>query len=183
MTQEEALKVFKCLSDASRLRIVQSLTQGDMYTELLAERLGVSPSTVSFHMKKLSDAKLVTARKEQYYTVYSLNQKLLKKTLSELASSSPEQVDEQQRREEAYRQKVIRSFFEYGKLRSIPAQRKKRLICLEEIAKLFEPDRSYEEREVSEIIASVHEDYCTLRRDMVDEGILGREDGRYVRTK
>ena len=183
MTQEEALKVFKCLSDASRLRIVQSLTQGDMYTELLAERLGVSPSTVSFHMKKLSDAKLVTARKEQYYTVYSLNQKLLKKTLSELASSSPEQVDEQQRREEAYRQKVIRSFFEYGKLRSIPAQRKKRLICLEEIAKLFETDRSYEEREVSEIIASVHEDYCTLRRDMVDEGILGREDGRYVRIR
>ena len=183
MTQEEALKVFKCLSDASRLRIVQSLTQGDMYTELLAERLGVSPSTVSFHMKKLSDAKLVTARKEQYYTVYSLNQKLLKKTLSELASSSPEQVDEQQRREEAYRQKVIRSFFEYGKLRFIPAQRKKRLICLEEIAKLFETDRSYEEREVSEIIASVHEDYCTLRRDMVDEGILGREDGRYVRIR
>lgn len=183
MTQEEALKVFKCLSDASRLRIVQSLTQGDMYTELLAERLGVSPSTVSFHMKKLSDAKLVTARKEQYYTVYSLNQRLLEKTLSELASSSPEQVDEQQRREEAYRQKVIRSFFEYGKLRSIPAQRKKRLICLEEMAKLFEPGRSYEEREVSEIIASVHEDYCTLRRDMVDEGLLRREGGRYVRIR
>ena len=39
MTQENALKIFKSLSDMSRLRIVQSLTQGDMYTELLAERL------------------------------------------------------------------------------------------------------------------------------------------------
>ena len=55
MTQENALKIFKCLSDTSRLRIVQSLAQGEMYTELLAERLNLTPSTVSFHMKKLED--------------------------------------------------------------------------------------------------------------------------------
>ena len=45
MTQENALKIFKCLSDMSRLRIVRSLTQGEMYTELLAERLELTPST------------------------------------------------------------------------------------------------------------------------------------------
>ena len=183
MTQEEALKVFKCLSDASRLRIVQSLAQGDMYTELLAERLELTPSTVSFHMKKLEDAGLVSSRKEQYYTVYSLNRELLGTTLSELAASSPEQVDELQKREEAYRQKVIRSFFEYDRLRSIPVQRKKRLICLERIAERFELGRTYEEKELSEIIASAHEDYCTIRRDMVDEGILRRDGSRYVRVR
>ena len=69
MTQENALKIFKCLSDTSRLRIVQSLTQGEMYTELLAERLDLTPSTVSFHMKKLEEAGLAVSRKEQYYTV------------------------------------------------------------------------------------------------------------------
>ena len=62
MTQEDALKLFKCLSDMSRLRIIQSLTQGDMYTELLAERLELTPPTVSFHMKKLEDAGLVISR-------------------------------------------------------------------------------------------------------------------------
>ncbi|MBQ6395265.1 MAG: DUF2087 domain-containing protein [Atopobiaceae bacterium] len=108
---------------------------------------------------------------------------MLGRTLSDLASSAPEQIDEQQKREEAYRQKVIKSFFEYGKLRSIPVQRKKRLICLERIAELFELGKVYEEQELSEIIASVHEDYCTLRRDMVDEGILERNDGRYVRVR
>ena len=56
MTQENALKLFKCLSDTSRLRIVQSLTRGEMYTELLAERLNLTPSTVSFHMKKTSSS-------------------------------------------------------------------------------------------------------------------------------
>ena len=46
MTQENALKLFKCLSDTSRLRIVQSLTRGEMYTELLAERLKIGRAHV-----------------------------------------------------------------------------------------------------------------------------------------
>ena len=84
MTQENALKLFKCLSDTSRLRIVQSLTRGEMYTELLAERLNLTPSTVSFHMKKLEEAGLAISRKEQYYTVYSLNREVLEKTIMKL---------------------------------------------------------------------------------------------------
>ena len=183
MTQEDAMKLFKCLSDLSRLRIIQSLNQGEMYTELLAERLDLTPSTVSFHMKKLEDAGLIVSRKEQYYTVYSLNREVLEKTLYEAAVSAPEQTDEQQKREEAYRRKVIGAFFEYGKLRSIPVQRKKKIICYEQIAKLFEPGKVYEEKEVNEIISPVHEDYCTIRRDMISEGILRRDGSRYVRIK
>lgn len=183
MTQENALKVFKCLSDMSRLRIVQSLTRGEMYTELLAERLGLTPSTVSFHMKKLEDAGLVVSRKEQYYTVYSLNRDVLEKTIYEVAASEPEQIDEQQKREEVYRQKVIRAFFEYGKMRAIPVQRKKKLICYELIAEHFEPGRVYEEKEVNAIISPIYEDYCTIRRDMISEGIFRRDGTRYVRLK
>ena len=183
MTQEDAVKIFKCLSDMSRLRIVQSLNQGEMYTELLAERLGLTPSTVSFHMKKLEEAGLIVSRKEQYYTVYSLNRDILEKTIFDAAVSEPEQTDEQQKREEEYRRKVIKAFFEYGKLRSIPVQRKKKLICYEQIAAYFEPGKVYEEREVNEIILPIHEDYCTIRRDMISEGILRREGSKYVRIK
>ncbi len=183
MTQENALKIFKCLSDTSRLNIIQSLTRGDMYTELLAERLELTPPTVSFHMKKLEDAGLVVSRKEQYYTVYSLNRDVLEKTIYEVAASAPEQIDEQQQREEAYRQKVIKAFFEYGKLRAIPVQRKKKLICYELIAERFEPGRVYEEKEVNAIITPIYEDYCTIRRDMIGEGIFRRDGTRYVRQK
>lgn len=183
MTEESALKLFKSLSDTSRLRIVQSLMRGELYTELLAERLELTPSTVSFHMKKLEEAGLVVSRKEQYYTVYSLNRELLEKTVCEIVTSEAVQIDEQQKREEEYRQRVIRSFFEYGKLRSIPVQRKKKLICYEQIAEHFELGRVYEEKEVNRIISPIHEDYCTIRRDMIGEGILKREDGRYVRLK
>jgi len=183
MTQENALKIFKCLSDTSRLNIIQSLTRGEMYTELLAERLELTPPTVSFHMKKLEDAGLVVSRKEQYYTVYSLNRDVLEKTIFETAISAPEQIDEQQRREEVYRQKVIKAFFEYGKLRAIPVQRKKKLICYELIAERFEPGRVYEEQEVNAIISHFYEDYCTIRRDLIGEGIFRREGTRYVRLK
>ena len=48
---------------------------------------------------------------------------------------------------------------------------------------LFEPGREYGEKELSALIAAVHEDYCTIRRDMVSEGILKREGGRYVRVR
>ena len=104
-------------------------------------------------------------------------------TVFDLAASAPEQVDEQQKREEEYRQKVIRSFFDYGRLRSIPVQRKKRLICYEEIAARPELGRVYEEKELNAIISAVHEDYCTIRRDMIGEGILRRDGGRDVRLK
>ena len=183
MTQENALMIFKSLSDMSRLRIVQALTKGEMYTELLAERLELTPSTVSFHMKKLEQAGLVVSRKEQYYTVYSLNREVLDESLFTIAVSEPEQADDQQKREEKYRQKVIDSFFRYGKLLSIPVQRKKKMICYEVIAEKLIPGRVYPEKELNEIISAIHEDYCTIRRDMISEGILSRTGNEYVRIK
>jgi hypothetical protein len=134
-------------------------------------------------MKKLEDAGLVLSRKEQYYTVYSLNREVMEASLFDIAAAEPEQVDEQQKREAEYRQKVIDAFFEYGKLRSIPIQRKKKLICYEVIAESFVPGKVYGEKELNDIIAAIHEDYCTIRRDMIGEGILSRDGGKYVRMK
>ena len=56
MTQEKARKIFKSLSDMSRLRIVQSLTRGDMYTELLAERLGLRFTDTDDVVRTFADA-------------------------------------------------------------------------------------------------------------------------------
>ena len=65
MSEEQVLLLFKCLADRSRLRIVQSLLREDMYVELLSQRLGLTPATISFHLKKLEEAGLVTSRPEQ----------------------------------------------------------------------------------------------------------------------
>ena len=76
---------------------------------------------------------------------------------------------------------MIAAFFEYGKLKSIPSQRKKERIVLEELAKSFEKGRKYSENEVNDILLAFHDDYCTIRRDMISEGILARENAVYVR--
>ena len=67
MKETEAIGLFKCLADKSRLQILKSLAVEDMYVERLAERLDLTPSTISFHLKKLSEAGAVTAYKNQYY--------------------------------------------------------------------------------------------------------------------
>lgn len=181
MTEADAIKLFKCLADKSRLQILKSLMKEDMYVELLAERLGLTAATISFHLKKLEDAGAVTSYKEQYYTMYTICKDVFMANIIDIISEEAEEIDAQTQREEEYRRKVIKTFFEYGKLKSIPAQRKKKRICLEEMAKAFEVGKKYEETEVNEIIKGFHEDYCTLRRDMVDEGILNREKQKYSR--
>ena len=94
-----------------------------------------------------------------------------------------EEATEQQRRDEDYRKKVLESFFVDGKLVSIPAQRKKERICLEEIAGEFEIGKVYDEKEVNEKIEKFFDDYCTLRRDMISERIMERNGTEYVRVQ
>ena len=56
MLEADAIKLFKCLADKSRLQILKSLVKEEMYVERLAERLDLTPATISFHLKKLEDA-------------------------------------------------------------------------------------------------------------------------------
>ena len=179
MTENQAITLFKCLADKSRIQILKTLMEKDMYVSLLSERLSLTPATISFHLKKLVDAGAITSRKEQYYTMYSINDEIFNVSILDILKEKSEEMDLQQERDNAYRKKVIDSFFEYGKLKSIPAQRKKELIILEEIAKAFEPDKEYSEREVNIIIADFHDDFCTIRRDMISEGLLKRENMKY----
>lgn len=133
MTETQALALFKCLADRSRLQILKSLAQEDMYVERLAERLNLTPPTISFHLKKLADAGAVTSYKTQYYTMYALEKSLFMTTILELIQEKSDEEDLLRQRDEAYRRKVLDSFFEYGKLKSIPMQKKKERIVLEEL--------------------------------------------------
>ena len=183
MTEAEAIRLFKCLADKSRLQILKSLAIEDMYVERLAERLSLTPPTVSFHLKKLADAGAVTSYKSQYYMMYSLNREVFTTSILDIIQEESDEAGLQAQRDAQYRQKVIDTFFEYGKLKSIPTQRKKERIVLEEMVKTFEYDRIYTEREVNLVIADYYDDFCTLRRDMVGEGLLARDGQRYWRVR
>jgi hypothetical protein len=79
--------------------------------------------------------------------------------------------------------RVLRNFMTAdGRLHTIPSKRAKRLIVLDHIAQSFEPGRTYQEREVNAIIEQFHPDYAALRRYLVDDQFLTREDNVYWRS-
>lgn len=176
----EALTVLKALADDTRLKILRALCERDMYVELLAERVQLTPATVSFHMKKLTAAGLVDSRREQYYTVYSLRGDVFALTLRELILPRESADTAERLREELYRRKVLKAFMPDGYCRVMPAQVKKRQIVYEEIFGQFTPGATYTEREVNEIIMRMHDDYCTVRRAFVGLGWMTRSRGMYT---
>jgi len=68
----------------------------------------------------------------------------------------------------------LRAFIRDGRITAVPAKRTRCRQLLDEVAQAFEPGRRYPEPVVNEILRSVFDDYCTLRRYLVDEAFLSR---------
>ena len=174
---EELVTFFKALADANRLKIVGLLSQQPYSVEQLAAILDLRPSTVSHHLSKLADAGLVSARADSYYNVYQLEEEKLQQTRSlfsqqELAAVV-EDVDLN-----AYDRKVVEDYsLPDRRLKTIPAQRRKREAVLRYVVKAFEPGVHYSKKQIDEILARYHEDTATLRRELVGYGLMDREDG------
>jgi hypothetical protein len=84
---------------------------------------------------------------------------------------------------DADQEKVLRTFLRDGRLVSIPAKAGKRRVLLEHIARAFEPGVRLPEREVDAVLRAFYEpDWVSLRRYLIDEGLMSREDGLYWRT-
>jgi hypothetical protein len=81
------------------------------------------------------------------------------------------------------REKVLRVFLRDGRLTAIPARAGKRRLLLEHIVCAFEPGVRYPEREVDAVLRAFYErDWVTLRRLLVDEGLMSRDRGWYWRS-
>jgi hypothetical protein len=79
--------------------------------------------------------------------------------------------------QEEWEQAVLATFMPAGRLLSLPARRKKRMVVLRWLAELFRPARRYTEAEVNELLGRYHEDFASLRRFLVDEELLQRQAG------
>ena len=78
--------------------------------------------------------------------------------------------------------RVLRAFVKDGRLVSIPAVHSKRLVILDRLAQEFEPGRHYRETMVNLILGRWYADTAALRRYLVDEGFLDRDQGWYWRS-
>jgi hypothetical protein len=80
-------------------------------------------------------------------------------------------------------ERVLRNFLsEDGALHTIPAKHSKLLVVLDRLAQEFEPGRTYPEAEVNEVLGRFHPDVAALRRYLVENGFMTREDSVYWRS-
>ena len=74
MDDRQALASFAALSQETRLGIVRTLVVAGpegLAAGAIAERMGVSPSNLSFHLKELDHAGLISQRRESRSIVYT----------------------------------------------------------------------------------------------------------------
>jgi ArsR family transcriptional regulator len=92
---ERKAQLFHALSDQTRLGIVERLTRGERCVCELTDALDAAQSRLSFHLKVLKSAGLVTDRREGRWSYYRLNPEALSEIeavaggYAEAAASAP----------------------------------------------------------------------------------------------
>lgn len=175
---EALLPALRALAEPSRLRILAQLATRPTSVEDLATHLELSAPTVSHHLKRLVEAELVSATVKGHHHLYALRPEALSALGARLGSAAPNRLPPRDDADE----RVLATFLVDGRLKSIPAQRKKLEVVLRHLVTLFEAGRRYPEREVNEVLRRVHADVATLRRELVDARLMTREAGVYWRT-
>ena len=65
--------IFKVLSDSQRRDILVMLREGRMSAGEIAERLGITPAALSYHLKLLKGADLLIEYKNKNFVYYEIN--------------------------------------------------------------------------------------------------------------
>ena len=172
------LAFFKAMANESRLRIVGLLAQRACTVQELAEVLDLKEPTVSHHLAVLKDLGLVSVRPEGVMRWHALNAAALAQMNRRLLEQEPAALAP----EATWDERVLANFTdEQGRLKGIPASRRKRWVILKWLTEQFDEARRYPEAEVNALIQRRHWDCATLRRELVGHRMLAREAGVYWR--
>lgn len=182
---EPLLRLGRALADPMRLRILSLLAQRSMYGQELAAALDVTPPTISRHLTILRAAGLIRVRRETTYHHYSLDTDGLRGGADLMTADYllhvPHGIWQAPAPPSATQERDIvqAAFFDGDSLRTLPADPSTWRLVLERVARTFEWGRIYAEPELNSSLKAFHEDVASVRRAMVDNGIMMRERGRY----
>lgn len=182
MSNQNVVRMFKALADPMRLRMIALMVEGRRCGQELASELQVAPATVSHHLRVLRAAGLVSEEREPPFTFYAFDPEVLQRAVAAVAdgrriqqlAAGPGLAEEKRR--------VLENFFDGDRLKSIPAQRRKKEIVFEEILRRIPRRDIYNERELSRFIEAIHSDFCTIRREFIMGKYMERHAGRYRLT-
>jgi len=153
----EPQKLIGLLADEGRLKVVASIVLGASKLGEIRTKTGLDEATLTKALTRLDNGGLIEYKPD---TGYLLCIELLRKA----ARSGRKKVDESPSLESTLRN---------GRL---PRSREDRLAVLEQLAALFELGQRYPEAEINDRLKVINPDYALLRRYLVDEGFLKREN-------
>jgi ArsR family transcriptional regulator len=70
---DDLLRMFRALGDETRLRLLKRLREGEQCVCDLTDELESKQSLLSFHLRSLKEAGLVTDRRDGRWVYYALN--------------------------------------------------------------------------------------------------------------
>jgi hypothetical protein len=161
----------RLLADPQRLAIAGRLAVGPCTIADVAGACGLDPRDLRRHLPRLVGSGLVHSEGE----VLSLDTALLRSIAETLPRSGPirPHLLVGLSAEDA---EVASRYFDGDRLVEIPVGPARRGPVLRILVDEFEPGRYYRESEVRRILRKFHPDDAALRRHLVDDGLLSRED-------
>jgi hypothetical protein len=170
------------LFDTDRLRIAATLVGRAANRMELAEATGLSHRELLRQLGLLEYFGLVrlqepAPRQPDQYSPYELNDEAFRaarQAMGKYRGNKPRPTDA--------RQMTLETFMPGGKLYALPRKHDQIQTILGEIAQKFTTERQYTEKEVNVILEEVNEDYCTIRRCLIDYGYLSRSGGIYTKN-
>jgi len=179
---EALVSLASALFDLDRLRIAAALSNGPANRMELAEKVGVSHRELIRQLDLLQYFGLArpenpSAGQPDPYTRYVLNEdgfRQARQAMAKYRGQKPRPTDA--------REMTLETFMPGGKLTAIPKKHEQLVVLLDEIVAKFEFEKQYKEREINVILEEVNEDYCTLRRLLIDFRYLTRDKGIYSRV-
>lgn len=169
---EQADLLLRALLDEERLLILGCLALSTAALPALHTQTGLKEAALLRHLGLLQQVGLVkteVSAGEVTYQFHSTAVQALKRTL--FAPAQRPAADN-----------VVARFVQAERLVALPVQASKLTAVLGWLVERFEHGRIYTEPEIKELLAPHAIDDATLRRLLVDHGLLQRDKGRYWRV-
>ena len=182
----DALEFVKVLSNVERLKVVGLLAVEPLSMAQIAGRLGWAVRAAKSHLDMLVHYGLVKADEadlppaQETSRMYRLDVDWLHQASKRMLAGSRPRVSKDDFEGEDFDRKVLSEWMTPdGTLKALPQQRKKLLVILRHVLKVFEAGQRYPEKQVNELLKRFNPDFAALRRYLVDEKLLERKDGIY----
>jgi hypothetical protein len=177
---EAVIEFFKAFSNLERLRIAGLLVNESLTPGQVAERLGMPIKEATNHLGYLAHWGYL----KNVANTYQLDKETWTALSRQVLENSRPRSKAEDFEGEAFERKVLKDFISPdGRLVAVPTQQKKRLVIMHYIVQVFEPGARYPEKQVNELLKRYNPDTASLRRYLVDDGLLQRESGIYWLTE